>query len=366
MPTIDYDKFKANLERKSGIKKTSRSITANDTLKRLHDEFVFEAEGNHKTAETIRSYEKHFNKLFEFCGWMCLENNDADYETTREECREIGRNAPIKFLDVENIAAHYHKYLESVCYPPLSEQTIISCMRNFRVILYWAMNKKLIEKQEITVRTIEPPIKPTFTQDEIYKLTRKRPNDTDMIEYRNWVMIQYLLATGNRIGSILALNVEDIDFENNEIRIQFTKSRKPQVAALPSKLKPHIANWIKVWRSDEDGTPLYNAPLFCNMFGNRLLYDTALDSMRDYFYMRRVKWEGFHKFRHSFAANWVRDGGDSLKLKTQLGHTSLVMTNRYANLYGKAVAQDVEQHGLINKVRLTTGRKKLTANTKKE
>lgn len=363
----NLETFRKNLERRGG-NKVGTFITSNDTLKRLHDDFIFEAEGNHRTEETIKSYEKHFHKLYEFVGYYTLagENEKIDYEETREECRRIGRDMPIAALDIPNIGASFHKYLEKICYPPLKEQTIISCMRNFRVIAYWAMKKKLIAKQDITVRTVEPPLKPTFLQDEIYKLTRKRPSSDDFVDFRNWVMIHYLLSTGNRIGSVLALNVEDIDFENNEIRVQFTKSRKPQIAALPSKLKPILQSWIKTYRTDEDDVPLYNQPLFCNAYGDRLASNSASDSMADYFAARRVKWEGFHKFRHSYAAAWIRDGGDSLELKTQLGHSSLTMTNRYANLYGKAVAKSVEEHSLVNKVKITSGRKRIKANTKKE
>lgn len=353
------DNFRKNLEKNSGFKTQGRGITPNDTLKRLHDEFIFEAEGNHKTEETIRSYERHFNKVYEFVGYYSFEES-PDYEESRNECRRIGMNSPISCLNVDKIASHYHKYLEKVCYPPLAEQTIISCMRNFRVFMYFAMKNKLIDRQDISVKTVDAPIKQTFINDEIYKLTRKRPDINDVVAFRNWVLIQYLMATGSRIGSVLALNVEDVDFENNEIHIQYTKSRKPQIATLPSKLKPHLALWIKHWRSDEDGVPLYGVPLFCNAYGDRLQYRSAYDSLADYFAYRRVSWEGFHKFRHSYAANWIRDGGDSLKLKTQLGHSSLVMTNRYANLYGKAVAEDVEEHSLINKVKITSGRKKLT------
>ena len=361
--TTLQDKFRENLIKKTGSKAKGRAITPNDTLQRLMDEFIFEAEGNHKTEETIKGYKSYIYKICEFVGYYSLSGS-PDYEDTRSECRSIGLNSPIKTLDIENIAAFYHQYLEKVCFPPLKEQSVISAMRNFRVILYWAMKKKLIAKQEITVKTVEPPIKQTFTQDEIHRLTRKRPNDKDIVAYRNWVMIQYLLSTGNRIGSVLALNVEDIDFENNEIHIQHTKNRKPQIATLPSKLKPHLANWVRLWRSDDDGVPLYNVPLFCNAFGSRLAMKSASDSMRDYFNDRRVSWEGFHKFRHSYAANWIRSGGDSLTIKTQLGHTSLAMTNRYANLYGKAVQKDVEDFSLINKVSITSGRKKLKPNEK--
>lgn len=356
------DAFRKNLEKRSGVKAQGRGISSNDTIKRLRDDFLFEKEGQHRSGETIKGYLSHFNKIAEFVGYYSYDN-PPDYETTREECRVIGYQTPIKALDIENIAAHYHYYLEKVCFPPLKEQTVISAMRNFRVIMYWAMKYKLIAKQEITVRTVEAPLKATFTNEEIYNLTKKKPDINDLVAYRNWVMVQYFLSTGNRVGSVLALNVEDIDFENNEIHIQHTKTKKPQIAALPSKLKPHLAAWVKHWRSDEEGVPLYGVPLFCNAYGDRLAMKSAYDSMCDYFTYRRVAWEGFHKFRHSYAANWIRDGGDSLKLKTQLGHSSLVMTNRYANLYGKAVAEDVEQHSLINKVKITSGRKKLKPNT---
>ena len=349
--------FKQNLSKLAAIERHNRhEIT---TLAQLHDEFIFELEGNHRTAETIKTYEKHFNKVFEFCGYMSLEDQDIDYETTRDECRRLGRQVNVKDLNVPQLGSYFHKYLEEVCYPPLSEQTIISCMRNFRVIMYYAMEKKLIPKFSISVKNVEPPIKQTFLTDEIYALTHKKPVKEDFINYRNWVMVQYLMATGNRIGSVLALNVEDIDFENNEIHIQYTKSRRPQIAALPSKLKPHLIRWIKDYRCDSDGVPLYMEPLFCNVFGQRLASKSASDSMAEYFAARRVKWDGFHKFRHTYAAHWIRDGGDSLELKTQLGHSSLAMTNRYANLYGKAVAKSVEEHSLINKVRITSGRKRI-------
>ena len=360
--------FKSNLAKLRGASTPIKGspIKPTDNLDRLRREFTYQKAAEGKSDETIRTYNNHFYKFFEFMGYIALGCKPEEYEDRKEECRDTGAAMPISSLDEENLGYFYHDYLSNVRTihgKPLEEQSIISGMRNYRVIIYYAASLKLIPKRDITVRMVEPPPKETFTREEIWRLTHRKPNKDDVVEYRNWVMVHYFLATGNRVGSVLALNVEDINFENNEISVKFTKTRTPQILSLTTKLKTILAQWIHDYRTDAVAkTPLFGEPLFPNRTGERLTYEGASDSMEDYFKRRYVEWHGFHKFRHSYAANWMRDGGDSLKLKTQLGHTSLLMTNRYANLYGKAVAKDAEAHSLINQVRTTQGRKQITRN----
>ena len=326
--------------------KSSCLLSGSDPLYRIEKEFMYELIG--RSDETKKTYHKYFNRLYDFIGNTVKADNP----------RETGMNAPVECLDVEGIGIHYYAYVSGF---KLAEQTVISCMRHFRVIYYWCAEHKLVSQQKIEVHTVEPPLKATFTMEEITRLTCRKPSHADFINYRDWVMINYLLATGNRISSILALRVCDVDFETDEIRVQVTKSKRPQIMSLQPKLKLILLEYIRTYRVIDD-VPLSDASVFCNMFGGTFTYDGAVKSFRKYFINRGVSWHGFHKFRHSYAANWIRCGGDSLTLKAQLGHSSLAMTNRYANLYGKAVAGEVGKYSLISAVRISAGRKKLTPN----
>ena len=50
----------------------------------------------------------------------------------------------------------------------------------------------------------------------------------------------------------------------------------------------------------------------------------------------KLKLEGIrfsaHTFRHSFALNYIENGGDAFSLQKILGHTSQEMTTRYVNM----------------------------------
>lgn len=329
------------------------------TMLKVWQEFYLAQVARGNTEATIKTYEKHFNKVFEFLGFNYLMQGRAVADDAVERqigtVREIGAGMPVKVLELDNIQAYYIKYLKE---RNLGQQSIISAQRHFRAIVYFAQEKGWIRQYNIKIKDIPPDPKTEFSDDELKKISRKPILREDNIaEYRCYVMVKYLLATGNRIGSVLALNVGDIDFEKSTIRVVVQKNRQPRVMPLTYDLRNILREWIYRCRSDSDGLPKYEEPLFCNRTGGRLTYDGASDAMEDYFKHRNVKWCGFHKFRYSYATFWIRDGGNPLLLKEQLGHSSLTMTNRYVLMTGTATKAEAEQHSLIKKVPEKTGRK---------
>lgn len=316
------------------------------------------AKGN--SEATIKTYQKHFNWIYEFLGFNYLmQGKDVVEDAVARELgtsREIGASMPVIVLELDNIVAYYIRYLKKQ--RNLSQQTVISALRHFRAIVYFTQDKGWVKQYNIKIKEIPPDPKTEFTDEELKKIGRKpKLTEDNIAEYRCYVMIKYLIATGNRISSVLALNVGDIDFEKGTIRVVVQKNKQPRVMPLNYDLRHILREWIYRCRSDADGMPLYEEPLFCNRTGGRLTYDGASDAMEDYFMHRGVEWSGFHKFRYSYATHWIRDGGNPLLLKEQLGHSSLTMTNRYVLMTGTATREEAEQHSLIKKVPEKTGRK---------
>ncbi|HNW86918.1 MAG TPA: site-specific integrase [Candidatus Limiplasma sp.] len=335
-------------------------VTREDNLIRLKKEFLLSRQGKHDADKTLKAYECNFNRIYDFIGFNYLRQGmeQVDDAIDREigTKRDIGASMPIYILESENFSSYYHDYLSNTSH--LAEQTILSAMRHYRAIIYFAQEEGLIKPFDIKIKEIAPPIKDTFSKYELEQIVKK-PKKESFIDYRCWVMIKYLMATGNRVSSMLALDVKDIDFEDGGITVNIQKNKKPKLMPLHPDLRKVLKEFINYYRCDKDGDPYYNEPLFCNAYGARLAYNSARDAMEDYFCSRGVVWEGFHKFRHSYAANWIRDGGNPFMLKEQLGHSTLAMTNRYANIYGMATKQESEEHSLISKVREKAGRKQI-------
>ena len=335
------------------------------TMLRVQYEFVLNQKARGNSEATIKSYIKNFNRIYDFLGQQYLKqsseilNEVLDNIEKYGNARELGASMPVLVFEIPNFMAFFQDYLSNVL--QLSPQTVLSAVRHVKAIIYFTQEQGWVRDFGIKIKEVKPEIKNVFSQNELDKISKKpKLREDNFVEYRTWVMIQYLSATGNRIGSVLALNVSDIDFENNTIRINITKNNQPKLMPLIYSIRKVLNEYIYRCRTDNNGDILYNEPLFSTIEGERLTYDGARGAFQDYFEARGVLWEGFHKFRHSYAANWIRDGGNPFMLKEQLGHSSLAMTNRYANIYGMATKKEAEEHSLTNRFHKKGNGKRIT------
>lgn len=323
------------------------------TLLKVQYEFILSQKARGNSEQTIKSYLKNFNRIYDFVAFQYLKSSKEILEDVLENvdkydsARQIGASLPVLVFELPNFMAYYQDYLTNVLH--VSPQTVLSSVRHVKAIIYFTQEQGWVREYGIKIKELKPEIKSTFTKEELVRISKKpKLREDNFVEYRTWVMIQYLSATGNRIGSVLALNVGDIDFENNTIRINITKNNEPKLMPLIYDVRKVLNEYIYKARTNKAGDILINEPLFSTANGERLTYEGARDAFKDYFAARGVLWEGFHKFRHSYAANWIRDGGNPFMLKEQLGHSSLAMTNRYANIYGMATKKEAEEHSLTN------------------
>ena len=64
---------------------------------------------------------------------------------------------------------------------------------------------------------------------------------------------------------------------------------------------------------------------------------------------RGVETTGIHRYRHTFAKQWILNGGDVVTLSRILGHSNLTITQNYINLLVSDIATKVDEINLLDK-----------------
>lgn len=114
--------------------------------------------------------------------------------------------------------------------------TINSELRAMRALLYFAMERGYIDGFNINLLKDDSIQKEPYSNIELAKLLKK-PKSKNWVEWRNWAIVNYLLATGNRVGTVVNIQIKDLDFENNRIILYHNKNRKQQIIPLSITLK---------------------------------------------------------------------------------------------------------------------------------
>lgn len=166
-----------------------------------------------------------------------------------------------------------------------------------------------------------------LTQDEINKLFDIiDKNPYTFLAIRDKTMISLALSTALRIGAILNINLEDIDFENNTISV-IEKRQK----VLSISIGKNTANLLKQWIELRNKTyPDINTDaLFISQHKNRISEDATNNMLKKYCEDAHIKQITFHKLRAT-AACMLAQGGVPIKtISKQLNHTSISVTQRY-------------------------------------
>ena len=113
-----------------------------------------------------------------------------------------GTEQPIHTITEETVE-DYIFYMKD---QQLHDTTINTNLRMVRAFLYWCMEKGYLEKYPIRLVRADDPIKEPYTTDELQKLLKEPDCKTcSFAEYRNWVIVNFLLGTGCRASTLLHL-----------------------------------------------------------------------------------------------------------------------------------------------------------------
>lgn len=211
----------------------------------------------------------------------------------------------------------------------VSDTTIQTYLRGIRPIINLGIELGYIQKFKIVMPKVVQELKDIYSDLELTKLI-ERPGMRSFSEFRNYVIINFLLATGVRSNELLNIKLEDIDFEQGMIILRVTKNGKQRIVPISKSLKILLYEYIDYRESND-----ISHYLFCSEFGNKLHRGSLVHAITKYCRKRGVQKHSIHLFRHTFATKWILNGGDPFQLQRILGHSTMKMVNRYINMTGE-------------------------------
>ena len=185
----------------------------------------------------------------------------------------------------------------------------------------------------------------TYTDEEL-RILLKKPDlkKCGFMDYQCWVMTNFVFSTGVRQRSLIFIQIKDVDFDNSVLHVRVTKNRKPLIIPISSTMRGILKEYLKhrQHKSKEDY-------LFCNVYGEQLCKTTSYKMLYNYNKSRGVQTTGVHRYRHTFAKQWILNGGNVVTLSRILGHSNLSITQNYINLLVTDLAKQVEEINLLDK-----------------
>ena len=140
---------------------------------------------------------------------------------------------------------------------------------------------------------------------------------------RDLAMIDLLNSTGMRVGELVGLNIEDIDFNEREC-VVLGKGDKQRKVYFDAKTKIHLQKYIES-RNDN------NKALFVSLQKpyKRLQVSGVEIRMRNIGRKLNINKVHPHRFRRHFATSMIHKGVHIEQVQKLLGHAEIATTQMY-------------------------------------
>ena len=232
-----------------------------------------------------------------------------------------------------NLIKEYLLYIQQFNYSKTTTARKIASLRTFYRYLY---RERIIETNPAI--GVHSPKKgknlPEFlTEIEMEQILNNIKIDTPA-GYRNRTILELLYATGMRVSELSNLNFENLNLEENEIKV-FGKGSKERIVLVSSRAKKFLETYINtvrylIFKSENQKQ---SDPVFINKTGYRLQTQSIRLAIKGV--MEKIELPKHvtpHVFRHSFATKLLENGADLRVVQELLGHSSISNTQIYTHI----------------------------------
>lgn len=287
------------------------------------------AEG--RSGRTVEGYQKTLRYLVEFLG-------DPEIEA-------------IGVADLRRYAADLRTRSERYANNPyaatqeggLSPFTVASYLRSVKRLFNWLVDEELLDINPAARLKVPSPAKrepKAMSLDDFDRLLAATAG-ADAVQIRDRAILFMLGDTGCRAGGLCHLRIKDVDLVRMTVRL-IEKGEKTRIIPFSEMTRDALQAWLAA-------RPAVTEPWLFVTMGPRIT-STRLteDGLKEV--MRRLKKKAGvqghvnpHAFRHGFAREWIRNGGDLATLSRMLGHSDPAVTARFYSVFSDAELVEFHQ-----------------------
>jgi site-specific recombinase XerD len=249
-------------------------------------------------------------------------------------------NRPIKLKDVgENEARAFTLYLYDRRWrgKPLSTFTVANRVRALCGFFSWLAWKRYTADNVLA--DFKPPdtgeviIEP-LTPQEVNQLFTKINQNTSL-GVRNGAILALFLNTGIRLSELANLKERGVHLEQRYVKVM-GKGAKERMVPFGADCQKTLLHYYYHFRP-EPAHPGVDT-FFLTLDGYAMTADTIKSLIKRLAKAATVPRLHPHLFRHTYATNFLLNGGDVFLLKQNLGHSTLVMVEHYRHIASRQAA----------------------------
>ena len=255
-----------------------------------------------------------------------LESYKRDLNLYIDSCKFVDEISDISEKIVQDFVNEYRRdRAES------SVSRMIASIRGFHRFLVLENATATNPAQYISTGSKSLRLPKTLSVEKVIEVIESIPS-TDANTSRNKLIFEFLYGTGARISELVNTDLEDIDIDNNIVKIRFGKGSKQRIIPLGKQLKIAINNYLTRERNALVSPKKSCNSLLLNSRGARLSRQSIWEVINKIALQNNLAELTPHTLRHAFATHLLEGGADVRVVQELLGHSSVNTTQIYTHI----------------------------------
>lgn len=285
------------------------------------------AGGSEELAAWLSSYERHL-RLELGRSEHTVRAYVGDLRAFAEYLASVGVTA------AEIDLAVLRAWLGSLAASGASRSTIARRSASLRGFCGWAVKRGHIAGPDPSIRLRSPKVlrelPVIIKQDQASELLDQASHADDAVGLRDWAMLELLYASGIRIGELVGLDVDDVDFDRRTLSV-VGKGNKQRVVPFGQPADVALRRWLTYGRR-ELAAPDTGPALFVGARGRRVDPRSVRRMVNDVTEALGLERLSPHALRHTAATHVLEGGADLRSVQELLGHATLATTQIYTHV----------------------------------